>query len=77
DRQSKAQIEELGFELGPWTIVSSVGHQGLFYNFSPDTIRGIQERMRIKKQKKLEKEEAKKVQEAVAAANSVSAPVAV
>ncbi|KAG9082247.1 hypothetical protein FRC06_005151, partial [Ceratobasidium sp. 370] len=39
DRQSKAQIAELGFELGPWTIVSSVGHQGLFYNFSPETIR--------------------------------------
>ncbi|KAG8737989.1 hypothetical protein FRC10_007429 [Ceratobasidium sp. 414] len=82
DREFKAQIEELGFELGPWTIVSSVGHQGLFYNFSPETIRGIQERMKISKQKKLEKAKAKKVQEEWATEdgariNPVPAPVAV
>ncbi|KAG8706391.1 hypothetical protein FRC08_001102 [Ceratobasidium sp. 394] len=63
DREFKAQIEELGFELGPWTIVSSVGPQGLFYNFSAETIRWIQERMKIKKQEKLERAKGKKEQE--------------
>ncbi|CAE7142279.1 unnamed protein product [Rhizoctonia solani] len=53
DREFKAQIEELlGFELGPWTIVSGVGHQGLFYNFSPETIPLICELMRQRAQMK-------------------------
>ncbi|KAL5638646.1 hypothetical protein ACGC1H_003114 [Rhizoctonia solani] len=53
DRHYKIQIEELlGFELGPWTIVSNVGHQGLFYNFSPETIPAIYGLMRQRAQNK-------------------------
>ncbi|CAE6502366.1 hypothetical protein RSOLAG22IIIB_09545 [Rhizoctonia solani] len=53
DREYKAQIEDLlGFELGAWTVISSVGHQGLFYNFSPETIPIIYELVRRRAQMK-------------------------
>ncbi|CAE6480261.1 unnamed protein product [Rhizoctonia solani] len=48
DREYKAQIEELGIELGPWTLVGIVGRQGLFYNFSPEVAAAILERMNAK-----------------------------
>ncbi|CAE6517026.1 unnamed protein product [Rhizoctonia solani] len=53
DREYKSQIEELlGFELGAWTVVSSIGHQGLFYNFSAETIPVIYELMKQRAQMK-------------------------
>ncbi|CAE6446708.1 unnamed protein product [Rhizoctonia solani] len=59
DREYKTHIEDLlGFELGPWTIVSYVGHQGLFYDFSPETIRIIYDLMKDKVQKRKERDEA-------------------
>ncbi|CAE6435916.1 unnamed protein product [Rhizoctonia solani] len=49
DRQYKAQIEEeIGIKLGPWTIVSFVGRQGIFYDFSPEVVKAILDRMRAR-----------------------------
>ncbi|CAE6435929.1 unnamed protein product [Rhizoctonia solani] len=59
DRECKAQIEELGIQLGPWTIVSFVGKQGIFYDFSPEVATAILERMKAK-YKKMEEAKAKK-----------------
>ncbi|CAE6339903.1 unnamed protein product [Rhizoctonia solani] len=59
DREYKAQIEELGIELGPWTVVSYVGLQGIFYNFSPEVVTAILERMKAKN-KKIQEMKAKK-----------------
>ncbi|CAE6480270.1 unnamed protein product [Rhizoctonia solani] len=51
DRECKTQIEELGIELGPWTVVSFVGKQGIFYGFSPEVVAAILERMKAKYKK--------------------------
>ncbi|KAG8721468.1 hypothetical protein FRC11_002908, partial [Ceratobasidium sp. 423] len=49
DRQHKAQIEEeIGIKLGPWTVVSFVGREGIFYDFSPKVVTAILESMRAR-----------------------------
>ncbi|CAE6498449.1 unnamed protein product [Rhizoctonia solani] len=64
DRGYKAQIEDLlGFELGAWTIVSSVGHQGLFYDFSPEIIPAIYDLMRQRAQSQRDRIAAAKAKE--------------
>ncbi|CAE6462322.1 unnamed protein product [Rhizoctonia solani] len=85
DREYKSQIEELlGFELGAWTVVSSIGHQGLFYNFSAETkpaiIDFIRQRAQMKRDAIAElkaKEEGKDKTEGAVACNSVQIPGAV
>ncbi|KAG8686970.1 hypothetical protein FRC11_008041, partial [Ceratobasidium sp. 423] len=71
DCQYKAQIEEeVGIKLGPWTIVSFVGRQGIFYDFSPEVVKAILDRMRARF-KQLQEAKARQVAQADRSTNAV------
>lgn len=57
DLQCKKLIESLGLNISGWTTASWVGRKGLFYNFSPEVLDGLVERMEDAKARKVENTE--------------------